>query len=401
MTPNAEIPGFDIKKLESLRKAIRSESLDGWLFCNFRHRDKLSDEILNIPGASNSRYWFYAVPAEGEPLKIIHSVEPNSLDTLPGKQIFYVSRDDLKKALQPLAGKTWGVHSSEELPAISYLDAGTAASLKNAGLRLVSAGALIQRVYGLLDSAGIASHEKAAVHLYQIVEAAWEQVTKSFRDGKAIYEGDIRQFMSAEMEKRGVISEGDLIVAAGPNTGNPHYNFTGRGAAFKNSDVIQFDLWAKEKHRDAIFADISWAGVYSATVPEEAAKRFAALTGAREAAIRFIQDELSKGRSPKGAEVDIKAREVIISSGYGEGLKHRTGHGIDREIHGSGVNMDSVEFPDSRLILDGSCFSIEPGVYFGDFGMRTEIDVYVCNGKAHVSGGLYKRQYNLLHCGQH
>ena len=390
---------------ENLQKAIRDEGLDGWFFCNFRRRDRLSDEILNIPNESkNSRYWFYAVPAEGEPLKIVHSVEPNALNSLPGKQVFYVSREELIKALKLLAGKTWGVHSSETLAAISYLDAGMAEVLRNAGLRQASAASLIQRVRSLLDSEGIATHERAAVHLYEIVKIAWDFVNKKYRENSEIYEGDVRKIMFAEMEKRNVTAADDLIVAAGKNTGNPHYGFSDRGARIQKNDIIQFDLWTKEKTDRAIFADISWAGIYSEKTNGnfiiEAEKKFGALIKARESAVSMIQDELDAGRNPAGADIDVRARGVIVNSGYGEGLKHRTGHGIDTEIHGSGVNIDSLEFPDSRKILEGSCFSIEPGVYFPDYGMRTEIDVYIKNRKACVSGSPHARQSSLLFCGK-
>ena len=390
---------------ESIQKAVRDEGLDGWFFCNFRHRDRLSDQILQISQESkNSRYWFYAVPADGEPLKITQSVEPGALDFLPGKQVFYVSREELLQALKPLAGRTWGVHSSRELAAISYLDAGMAAVLENAGLRLVSAASLIQRVRSLLDGEAIATHERAAVHLYEIVKTAWDFVSKNYRENKTIYEGDIRNIMLNEMEARRITAADDLIVAAGKNTGNPHYGFSDRGAQIRKGDVIQFDLWTREKTEKAVFADISWAGIYSERTNNnfnmEVEKRFDALIKAREGAVSLIQSELDAGRNPPGSDIDIKARGIILDSGYGEGLKHRTGHGIDTEIHGSGVNIDSLEFPDSRKILNGACFSVEPGIYFQDYGMRTEINVYIKNNSAHVSGSPHARQSSLLYCGQ-
>ena len=386
-------------ELESLQKAIRSEGLDGWMFCNFRHRDKLSDEILHIPDSTNSRFWFYAVPALGEPVKIIHSVEPDALETLPGSKVFYISREDLVKAMQPLAGKSWAVHSSEELASISYLDAGTAAVLNKAGLRLVSAAALIQRVRSLLDAEGIATHERAAVHLYEIVKIAWEFVQYHFKNRTPLWEADIRHLMLEEMDKRQIITEHDLIIAAGRNSGNPHYNLTDRGAQIMEGDIIQFDLWAKEKQKSAVFADISWAGIYAEKITVRVQEHFAALVKAREGALSFIQEKLASGENPTGAAVDRVTREIINSLGFGAGLKHRTGHGIDTEIHGSGVNMDSVEFPDSRQILEGSCFSLEPGIYFSDCGMRTEIDVYIHEGSARISGLPHERQFTLLHCG--
>ena len=387
-------------QLEPLQKAIQSEGLDGWFFCNFRHRDKLADEILDInPEATNTRFWFYAVPAHGDPIKIIHSVEPDALQTLPGSKIFYVSRENLKEALKSLAGRLWAVNSSEELASISYLDAGMAEVLKGAGLHLVSAAGLIQRLCGLMDREGVVSHERAAVQLYEIVKTAWDLVQKAYKEGIPLYEGDIRNLMIEEMKNRHLlVSDHRPIIAAGVNSGNPHYDFTGKGALIKKGDVIQFDLWTKEIHRGAIYADISWLGIFAEEIPEETRKRFDAVVSAREGAISFIERELATGKHPMGAAVDRIAREIISSRGYQEGLKHRTGHGIDIEIHGSGVNIDSVEFPDSRTLLDGSCFSLEPGIYFNDYGMRTEIDVYIWDGKPVVSGAPFERQYSILHC---
>ena len=386
-------------EIDSLQKAIRSEGVDGWLFCNFRHRDKLSDEILNISAdSSNSRYWFYVVPAQGEPRKILHHVEPNALDTLPGDITYYVSRQELITALKTLAGLSWGVHFSEELAAISYLDAGIAAVLKNAGLNLVSAASLIQRFKSLLDDEKITSHEHAAAHLYQIVKLSWDLVQDAYKSGKELFEGDIQLFILDEIKRRGLLTEREPIIAAGVNSGNPHYHFTGKGDKFNKGDLILLDLWAKESQEGAIFADISWAGFFAENVPEEAEKRFQTLVNAREEAIAYINRELEAGRIPQGAAVDKKTREVISSLGYSSGLKHRTGHGIDTEVHGSGANIDSVEFPDMRLLLEGSCFSLEPGIYFPDYGMRTEVNVYIQNKKANISGSPYERQFKLMHC---
>ncbi|MDR2486007.1 MAG: aminopeptidase P family protein [Treponema sp.] len=385
------------RELRYIQEAIRAEALDGWLFCNFHHRDMLSDTILHIArGSANSRTWVYAVPARGEPLKIVHTIEAEILAELPGSQRIYLSREDFIVALRALAHKVWGVHSSETLPSISYLDAGTAGAFEKAGLILGSAGGLIQRFKSLLDGRGMETHEKAAHALYEIVGIAWERVKKGYKDRETLYEGDIRDVMLGELERRSLVTDHPPIVGAGVNSGNPHYDFSGSGAALKEGDPLQFDIWAKENQENAVYADISWAGVFGASPSPHIEQVFADLVKVREETYRFIETELEAGRSLSGNQVDIKARELLIRLGYGSEIKHRTGHGIDTECHGSGVNMDSVEFPDSRLLLEGSCFSLEPGVYFSDFGLRTEIDVYILNGRPVVSGK--ERQFALLVC---
>jgi Xaa-Pro aminopeptidase len=384
-----------------MRKAIRDEGLDGWLFCNFRHRDRLADELLGIKrSAANSRLWLYAVFASGESLKIVHFIEADILGTeLPGERVLYRNRQELRARLAPLAGKRWGCHFSPSITAISYLDAGTAALLGEAGLALVPAEGLIQRLKGLLDSGGMASHERAARHLYEIVEIAWAAARQAHDGGTPLYEGDLQRLMLDEIERRNLVTNHPPVVAAGKNSGNPHYNAGGAdtvhaGAVLAENDVIQFDLWAKE--RDGIYADISWVGVYGKEAPPEKERAFAHLVQAREGALGFIREALAEGRRPLGADVDRKTREILHGFGYAGAIRHRSGHGIDTEVHGSGVNMDSVEFPDFRPLLDGSCFSLEPGVYFADFGMRTEINVYIKDSRPVISGK--DRQFALLLC---
>jgi Xaa-Pro aminopeptidase len=316
---------------------------------------------------------------------------------LPGQKVSYISREDLSSVLKLLANKRWGVHISDTLTAISYLDGGTAATFEAAGLRLVSAAGLIQRFKGLLDPSAIASHEKAASGLYDIVEIAWATVRRAYADKRPLREGELRRLILDEMERRGLVTDHPPIVAAGANAGNPHYDFSDSGALLKEGDVVQFDLWAKEPAPGEIYGDISWVGVFAPSASVRVEEVFNDLLDAREGAYHFIEAELEAGRCPSGAMVDQKTREILIGRGYGEALKHRTGHGIDTECHGSGVNIDSVEFPDSRLLLDGACFSLEPGIYFSDFGLRTEIDVYIQGGKPVISQG-DRRQFILLTC---
>ncbi|GHV77380.1 peptidase M24 [Spirochaetia bacterium] len=385
-------------ELGRIQKAIRSEKLDGWLFCNFHHRDRLADEILHINrDDTNSRLWVYAIPAEGMPTGIINAVEPNILDKLPGQKRVYFGRDEFLALLQPLGGRRWGVHISDTLTMISYLDRGTALVLESAGLELASAAGLVQRFKGLLDGPGVASHERAATALYDIVEQTWETARKAYRDKKPLDEGDLLRVMTAAIESRGLVTDHAPIIAAGANAGNPHYSCSGAGAPIREGDVIQFDLWAKEKDAGAIYADIAWVGVFAPAPLTKYEKAFRELVFVREGVYEYIAGQIASGRTVSGAMADAKAREALSGLGYRAVLKHRTGHGIDTQCHGSGVNIDSWEFPDPRPILEGSCFSLEPGIYFPDFGMRTEVNVYIKDARAIISQG-DRRQSSLLCC---
>ncbi|MDR2313389.1 MAG: aminopeptidase P family protein [Spirochaetaceae bacterium] len=386
--------------ITKIQKVIREEGLDGWLFCNFRHRDKLSDELLERPaGLSNSRLWFYTIPASGEPEGLVHAIEADHLDGLPGTRKTYISRENLLHRLKPLGGKRWGVHASENISSLSYMDAGTYGMLAGAGLHLCSAERLIQRFKGLLDEEGIASHERAAEELYRIVKKVWDLVSSAYSQNRKLYEGDLRQRMEDEFLRLGLVRDHPPLAAAGRHSANPHYDFEGPGALIKKGDLIQLDLWAKEKA--GIYADISWAGFYGKKAEPEMNRLFGDLAEAREETLRFIETALEGGKELSGAEVDRTCRSLLRARGHGAGLKHRTGHGIDTECHGCGVNLDSLEFTDPRPLLEGSCFSVEPGIYRARYGFRTEVNVVIRGGKPWVSGpGNTKqgRQFGLLHC---
>lgn len=378
--------------IEGMRKAIREEGLDGWLFCNFRHRDSLTDRLLGLSGeTSASRRWCYFVPATGEPRGIVHAIEPDALAGLPGTREPYLDAASFRAALATFAGLNVAALADPDLPVLSTMDAATWLLATQAGISLESAAPLVQRVLSLLSPADRESHEAAAQELYRLVRSAWDRVRSAFRSGTAVHEGDIQDFLLDGLTEAGLVTDHPPIVAAGANSALPHYEVPGhradgpsRGKRLERGDVVQLDIWAKKA--DGIYADISWVG-YIGPDPEPAHLRaFDAIVAARDRVVGEVDAALAEGRPITGAELDRVARRVIGERGLAEGLRHRTGHGIDRECHGMGVNLDSVEFPDSRLILEGSCFSVEPGVYFEDFGMRTEIDVYVSRGRAVVSG---------------
>ena len=380
---------------EKMLEAIRNEGLDGWLFYNFHHRDSLADDILGLEvGTTNSRPWLYVVTKDREPVKIVHSIEEHILDTLPGEIFVYSGKEAFQRAVKQFSGKILAAHMDENLPVISFMDAGTAQNLIKQGIRLVSAASLIQRLKGLLSEEDMDSHNRAAIGLYEIVEIVWNRTSEHFYNSQPLYEGDLQALILEEMNNRNLITDHPPIVASGAHAGDPHYETVGKGSMIRQGELIQFDLWAKESGKRAIYADISWVGFYGRAIPHHVDTLFHDLVDSRELAIEFITAELKQNQRPSGASIDREVRNFLISKGYGPALKHRTGHGIDTECHGSGVNIDSIEFPDERLILDGSCFSIEPGIYFDEFGFRTEIDIYIRQNQVCISGK--ERQFSLL-----
>jgi Xaa-Pro aminopeptidase len=379
-----------------IRAAVKACGVDFWLFCNFHHRDLLADRILGLPlDSTNSRYWFYLVPAEGDPYRIVHGVESGALDSLPGVLLGYSSRVTLEERLAAFKGRRVGVHWSETVSAISYLDLGTADLLRKSGLTLVPGDSLIQRLQGILGAADIESHEAAGTKLHEIVRKVWARIDERYRAKARVTELEVQSWIHAYINEMGMETDHPPIVASGIHSNDPHFGpDPATDRAFAEDDVIQLDLWARLAKKGSIFADISWLGIYGGAVPERVKKPCADLFAARDRAVSFIAEKAGK---TTGSEVDAIVRDCLIGAGYEAALRHRTGHGIDVEVHGSGVNLDSLEFPDRRKLVDGSCFSIEPGLYFADFGLRTEIDVYLADGKPVISGG--KPQSALLLCG--
>lgn len=371
--------------VHSIQEAICGENLDGWLFCNFAHRDRLTDELLSLDkGAVSSRRWFYLVPAEGPPLKIVHAIEKGILDSLPGSVTVYSSREELERSLAFVAGKRLAVLSDPFIQVLSTMDASSWQLIQSSGAECVSAAPLVQRVKGLLDQEGFDTHDRAAEVLYNIVDECWDRVCTAFRTGSRIHEGDLQAYMLERIKDAGLVTDHPPIVAAGPASGDPHYEVKGDGNLIRLGDVLQFDIWAK--FPDGIYADISWVGYCGETVPDQIAAYFSSLIAARDLVKPAIEAAFSEGRNIAGAELDALTRAYLLDRFPASSVRHRTGHGIDTDCHGSGTNLDSVEFPDYRYLREGSCFSVEPGIYFENYGFRTEIDISIRDGKPFVSG---------------
>ena len=385
-----------------MQEAIREELLDGWLFCNFTHRDSLTDSLLDLDSqAVSSRRWFYFVPSSGTPVKIVHAIEKTILDPLPGDRTFYTGKVELERLLSRFSGLTVAILSDQNIQVLSTFDASSAALAGLCGMKTVSAASLVQRIRGVLNAEGIASHERAADTLYRVVDEAWIRICRAFRDGTTIFEGDIQNLMLENLRKSGLITDHAPIVGAGHNSGNPHYSVPGdiisehsRGKRLENGDVVQFDIWAKE--RQGIYADISWIGYCDKTVPQSINQRANLVFEARDLVKPAVEKAFQNNEKITGASLDIIVRNFLLARTSPETIQHRTGHGIDTQCHGSGVNIDSVEFPDNRYLLEGSCFSVEPGIYFNDCGFRTEIDVYLKNRKPVVSGREIQHSILLL-----
>ncbi|MBN2104683.1 M24 family metallopeptidase [bacterium] len=383
--------------IRMIQQEIRRAGSDGWLFYDFHNRDPIAYRVLDLDsGKLTSRRWFYYVPAEGEPVRLCHRVEPAKLDSLPGELLYYLSWNELHTILKEMLGsaKTIAMQYSPDnhIPYVSMVDAGTIELIRSFGHTVVSSADLIQIFEAVIDEAGFQSHLKASEKIYQIKDEAFTKIESALKQGKKITEYDIQQWIVRRFHEEGMTCEGENpIVGVNDHPANPHFEPTpDNHYAIQKGDTILIDLWARFNKKDAIWVDITWCGFAGMNPPSKYVKIFNIARDARNAGLEFIRNKIHKNEPCYGWQVDDVVRAVIQKAGYGEYFIHRTGHSIGREVHGNGANIDNLETKEERRLIPRLCFSIEPGIYLkGEMAVRTEIDVFISpKGEALVSGKL-------------
>ncbi len=382
--------------LAAVRAALKAEGLDGWLLYDFRGINPIAAEVTGVAkqgGHLATRRWYYLIPAVGEPRALVHAIEPRALAHLPGQAERYAGRQQLEAGLAGLVGGLRRVAMEYSpacaIPYIARVDAGTVELIRQFGVEVVSSGDLVQRFSAIWHEPEMASHQAASEKLHLVKDRAFEAVARRIRDGVPTTEYDIQQLMAGWFAEAELVSDSDPNVSAAENAGNPHYLPTATAArAIHADELVLLDLWAKLNHPGAVFADITWVGYSGRRPPDRHVKAFAAVRGARDAAVDLVKEASRAGRELRGWEVDRAAASVLREAGYGDQILHRTGHSLGESVHGNGVNMDDYETHDDRRLLPGTGFTIEPGVYFSDFGVRSEINMIVHAHDATVTGPL-------------
>jgi Xaa-Pro aminopeptidase len=372
----------------AVQRALRDQGLDGWLWFDFQGANPIAQRMAGLSGGGHmaSRRWFYLIPASGEPRALVHKIEKHNLDILPGTKTPYAGRTELESGLKHLLAGSKRVameySPNGAIPYVSRVDAGTIELVRGQGVEVVSSGDLVQQFEARWTDEAIASHRTASDKLYRIKDRAFDAVASRLRDGTATTEFDIRQLMWRWFEEEGLTSDAAPLVAAQENASDPHYMpEQGRSRAINQDELLLLDLWGKLKTAGAVFADISWVGFTGPRVPEEMSRVFSVARDARDAAVQVVQNAAREGRDVRGYELDRAARSVIERAGFGAYILHRTGHSLGETVHGNGAHLDDYETHDERRLLPGTGFTIEPGIYLGRFGLRTEINVvWAANG---------------------
>ncbi len=377
---------------DRIQEALRASKLDGWLFFDHHHRDPLAYRILQLSESLHvSRRWYYFIQANGEPQKLVHRIESGTLNDLLGERQVYSSWvEQQQKLAAMLAGcKRIAMQYSPNcaIPYVSLVDGGTLELVRAAGVEIVSSADLVQQFEARLSEAQFESHIEAGKRMDQIRREAFELIGERIRARNPLTEFDVYQFIRRRFEQSGLESDHGPIVAVNAHASDPHYEPSAeRAAHIQCGDVVLIDLFARLVQPGSIFYDITWTGFCGDTIPDRVQNIFEIVRDARKKATDLVIRKIASGERLAGFEVDDAARGHIESHGLGEYFFHRTGHSIATEIHGTGANMDNLESHDERQILAGSCFSVEPGIYLSEFGIRSEVNMYVGDGFAKVTG---------------
>jgi Xaa-Pro aminopeptidase len=386
--------------LDAIQSALREAGHDGWLFYDHHHRDPIGERILGLdPKAHITRRWYYYVPAEGEPRKLVHRIEQGRLDSLPGSKGLYSSWQELAAGLEVmLKGATrlaMQYSPDNAIMYVSMVDAGTVEFLRRTGKQIVSSADLVSQFEAVLSEEQIASHGVAQKAIDIILEEAWRKIGRTLRPASGspgeLTEFAMVQFLSDAMRCEGLVWENGPNVSVNANCSDSHYEPTAEHTApIRPGDFVLIDIWGRLNKPGTVFYDITWTGVVGREPKEREQQVFETVRNARDAAIGAVEKAFAAGRPIRGFEADDAARAVIRNAGFGEYFTNRTGHNIAQEIHGPGAHLDNLETHDERLLLPNTCFSVEPGIYLPEFGVRSEVDMLTGPGKAWVTGKIQR-----------
>jgi len=387
--------------LERIQQELRHQKLDGWLFFDHHQRDPLAYRVLGLPaGRVPTRRWYYFIPAEGQPAGLEHRIERGMLAALPGQKTGYSSwSEQIAGVRQLLRGqRRVAMQYSPQcaIPYVAMVDAGTVEMVRSAGVDVASSAELIQTFEARWTADALETHVEAGRRVDRVRAAAFDFIRQRTRAGAPLQEIDVKRFVRDGFAQAGLTTDHGPIVGVNANASNPHYEPTDElSAPIRRGDFVLLDMWAKLDQPGAVYYDITWTAFCGEPPTDEMRNIFGVVTGARDAAIKRVQDAVAAGQPLCGYEVDDVARGFIESRGLGAYFTHRTGHSIGQEVHGNGANMDNLETHDERRVSPWTCFSIEPGVYLPEFGVRSEINLFVGDKEARVTGEI-QRELVLL-----
>jgi Xaa-Pro dipeptidase len=381
--------------LPAIQSALRKRNIDAWLFYDHHHRDPIAYRVLGLPPDSMvTRRWYYVIPAEGEPVKLVHKIESGHLDALPGQKLQYAGWQELfdqsKVLLAPYRDIAMQYSPNNLVFTVSMVDAGTVELIRGLGKNVVSAADLVAEFEATWTAEQIRSHFAARDAIDSITAAVFQEMGRRGRH-EGTTEHAMQQWLLEAFRRENLVTDDPPVVAVNAHSANPHYSPSAASPTpIREGDFVLLDIWGKQDKPGAVYYDITWTGFLGKSPSDRLAEIFTVVRDARDAGVKKVQEATAGGKPIAGWEVDRVVRDHITKSGFGHYFIHRTGHSIGTEVHANGANMDDLEVHDERQILPNSCFSIEPGIYLPDFGVRSEVNVLVRNHTAEVTGKIQR-----------
>ncbi len=383
--------------IEEIQSALREEHLDGWLFFDHHQRDLLAYRILKLnPKHVATRRWYYFIPAHGEAKGLVHAIESGVLAGLPGDIRKYSSWTAQVEGIERLLAGSRKIAMQYSpncaIPYVSLVDGGTLDLVRGVGVEIATSANLVQLFEARWDAEQLEMHLEAGRRVDRVRAEAFQKIAAALAGGQTITEWDVNRFIRAGFETSGLVTDHGPIVAVNSHMSDPHYEPEPEGSReIRKGDAVLIDMWAKLDQPRAVFYDITWTGYCGASPPAALQNIFEVVRDARDRAVQRVQSAVTRGESIHGFDVDDAARTYIKDRGFGEYFIHRTGHSIGEEVHGTGANMDNLETHDERRVIPRTCFSVEPGVYLPEFGIRSEVNVYVGAKEAQVTGEVQQK----------
>jgi Xaa-Pro aminopeptidase len=386
--------------LTAIQSALRDAKLGGWLFFDHHERDPLAYRVLGLKGGHVSRRWYYWIPASGAPRGLVHRIESGNLDSLPGEKAVYSTWREQADGVRALLNGAKRVAMQYSpmcaIPYVANVDAGTVELVRSLGVEVVSSAELIQLLEARWTPAMLEMHLEAGRKTDQVRREAFEMVGAALEKNQPVTEYALQQFVLKRFTDAGLVTNHPPIVGVNANASDPHYCPTEQScSAIRRGDLLLLDLWSKLNHPDAVYYDVTWMAFCGSEPSPRMKEVFAVVRDARDTGIRFVTESGAAGRTIKGFEVDDAVRGHVEKKGFAHYFTHRTGHSIGRETHGNGANMDNFESHDDRSVIPWTCFSIEPGIYLPEFGVRSEINMFIGERDARVTGDV-QRELVLL-----
>ena len=381
--------------LDAIQAALCDSGLDGWLFYDHHHRDPIAARILGLDEKAHiTRRWYYFIPSSGEPRRLVHRIEQGRLDALPGTKGLYSSWQQLQAGIAAMLGGARRIamqySPNNDIMYVSMVDAGTVEFVRSLGKQIVSSADLVSQFEAVLSDGQKESHAVAQRAIDEVLAEGWKQMGRRVREG-GVSEFEMVQWLSEGMLREGLVWENGPNVSANANTSDSHYEPTAeKSSPIREGDFVLIDIWGRVDRPGTIFYDITWTGVVGREPSEREQQVFETVRNARDEAVAAVETAFAEGRTIYGFEADDAARGVIRASGLGEYFTHRTGHNIAQELHGAGAHLDNLETHDDRRILPHTCFSVEPGIYLPEFGVRSEVNMMTAPGKAWVTGKIQR-----------